>query len=358
MHMGLMEINTMIGCRVDCDFCPQTLLMDKYSSQNKIENVSYGNPSFMSFETFKTCLDKMPKSLRIIFSGYTEPFLNPECIKMIIYTHNSGRPIEIFSTLVGLKLEDIDQFKHIPFTNFHIHLPDAKMFAKIAVNKNYIAVLKKLLTSNIKNIQAMIMGPLHPKIKEILGTDIEPSEMISRAGNVEIVKNNFKRKLGPLVCHRGSYADLEDRLDVSVLLPNGDVSLCCNDYGLQNILGNLLKTDYVSLFQSDAFKKIREKMKSHDSDIICRNCHEAMPESELIERRKIKNDYTNDKTALSIIHLYQKLLQRYPDKVGFNHFYSKISNNELTIQGLEDIISQSTEYTNTRPIKLGLKHFS
>jgi radical SAM protein with 4Fe4S-binding SPASM domain len=160
------------------------------------------------------------------------------------------------------------------------------------------------------------------------------------------------------VCHRGSYADLEDRLDVSVLLPNGDVSLCGQDYGLQNILGNLLKTDYVSLFQSDTFKKIREKMKSHDSDIICRNCHEAMPESELIERRKIKNDYVNDKTALSIIHLYQKLLQRYPDKVGFNHFYSKISNDELTIQGLEDIISQSTEYTNTRPIKLGLKHFS
>jgi len=112
------------------------------------------------------------------------------------------------------------------------------------------------------------------------------------------------------------------------------------------------------LFQSDTFKKIREKMKSHDSDIICRNCHEAMPESELIERRKIKNDYANDKTALSIIHLYQKLLQRYPDKDGFNYFYSKISNNELTIQGLEDIINQSTEYTHFSPIKLGLKHFS
>jgi hypothetical protein len=257
-----------------------------------------------------------------------------------------------------LKLEDIDQFKHIPFTNFHIHLPDAKMFAKIAVNKNYIAVLKKLLTSDIKNLMAMTMGPLHPKIKEILVTDIEQSEMISRAGNVEIVKNNFKRKLGPLVCHRGSSADLEDRLDVNVLLPNGDVSLCCNDYGLQNILGNLLKTDYVSLFQSDTFKKIREKMKAHDSDIICRNCHEAMPESELIERRKIKNDYANDETALSIIQLYQKLLQRYPDKVGFNYFYSKISNDELTIQGLEDVINQSTEYIHSRPVKLDLKHFS
>ena len=356
--MGHMEINTMIGCRVDCDFCPQTLLMDKYSSLANIENISYGNPSFMSFADFKTCLDKIPKEMEVSFGGYSEAFLNPECAKMIVYTHNSGHPVEVYSTLVGMTFEDIKQIEHIPFNIFLIHLPDEPMYAKIAVNKNYIAVLKKLLTSDIKNLTAMTMGPLHPKIKEILVTDIEQSEMISRAGNVEIVKNNFKRKLGPLVCHRGSYADLEDRLDVNVLLPNGDVSLCCNDYGLQNILGNLLKTDYASLFQSDAFKKIREKMKSHDSDIICRNCHEAMPESELIERRNIKNDYANDKTALSIIHLYQKLLQRYPDKDGFNYFYSKISNNELTIQGLEDIISQSTEYTNTRPIKLGLKHFS
>ena len=47
----------MIGCRVDCDFSPQTLLMDKYSSLANIENISNGNPSFMSFADFKTCLD-------------------------------------------------------------------------------------------------------------------------------------------------------------------------------------------------------------------------------------------------------------------------------------------------------------
>jgi hypothetical protein len=29
------------------------------------------------------------------------------------------------------------------------------------------------------------------------------------------------------------------RLNKGVLLPNGSVSICCNDYGLKNILGNL-----------------------------------------------------------------------------------------------------------------------
>ena len=199
--MGHMEINTMIGCRVDCDFCPQPLLMDKYSSRANIENVSYGNPSFMSFDDFKTCLDKIPKEVIISFGGYSEAFLNPECIKMIVYTHNSGHPIEIYSTLVGMKLEDIKQIEHIPFIVFLLHLPDEPMYAKIAVNKNYIAVLKELLSSNIKNIQAMTMGPLHSKIKEVLDTDIEEQKMNSRAGVLENVKPEFKKKLGPLSCN-------------------------------------------------------------------------------------------------------------------------------------------------------------
>ena len=64
--MGHMEINTMIGCRVDCDFCPQTLLMNEYSSRANVEDLSYGNPVLMSFENFKTCLDKIPKKWKLV----------------------------------------------------------------------------------------------------------------------------------------------------------------------------------------------------------------------------------------------------------------------------------------------------
>ena len=349
--MGHIEINTTVGCRVDCDFCPQTLLMDKYSSQANIENVSYGNPVLMSFENFKTCLDKLPKEVTISFGGLSEPFLNPECSKMIVYAHESEHSISVFSTLVGMTLEDVKQLEHIPFVTFVIHLPDEPMYAKIAVNKNYIEVLKKLLSSNIKNIKGMTMGPLHPKIKEVLDTEIEEDVMISRAGNLENVKNNFKKKLGPLSCNIASKQSLEDKLDYNQLLPNGDVILCCNDYGLQNILGNLLESDYESLFHSEAFKKIREKMKSHDSDIICRNCEESIPESELIERRNIVKNYSGNSSANSLIQLYQNLLGRSPDKEGFDYFYSKISNGELTIQNVEGSIKESYEYTSSNPNK-------
>ena len=195
------------------------------------------------------------------------------------------------------------------------------------------------------------MGPLHSKIKEVLDTEIEEDVMISRAGNLDNVKPTAK-KLGPVTCNLASKQSLEDKLDYNVLLPNGDVSLCCMDYGLQNILGNLLESDYESLFHSEAFEKIWKKMKSQDSDIICRNCEESILESELIERRNIVKNYSGNSSANSLIQLYQNLLGRLPDKEGFDYFYSKISNGELTIQNVEDSIKESFEYGATRKPKI------
>jgi len=180
--------------------------------------------------------------------------------------------------------------------------------------------------------------------------------MISRAGNLENVKPEFKKKLGPLSCNMVSKKSLEDELNHNVLLPNGDVVLCCMDYGLQNILGNLLKSDYESLFHNEQYEKIRKKMKAQDSDLICRNCDEAISENELDERRKIVKDYSGDKLASSLIQLYQNLLGRFPDKEGFDYFYDKLTNNELTIQDIEDSIKKSFEHGSTRRPKIYLKN--
>jgi hypothetical protein len=89
-------------------------------------------------------------------------------------------------------------------------------------------------------------------------------------------------------------------------------------------------------------------MKDQDSDIICRNCDEAISENELDERRKIAKDYSGDKLGSSLIQLYQNLLGRFPDKEGFDYFYDKLTNNELTIQDIEDSIKKSFEHGSTQ----------
>ena len=59
----------------------------------------------------------------------------------------------------------------------------------------------------------------------------------------------------------------------NVLLPNGDVILCCMDYGLKNVLGNLLSMDYDELFRGPAFRKVCAGFKDPSLKTLCQVVH-------------------------------------------------------------------------------------
>ena len=65
----------------------------------------------------------------------------------------------------------------------------------------------------------------------------------------------------------------------------------------------------------------------------------------------LTQDYSNNPIALSIIQLYQTLLGRFPDKPGFDFFYSKMSSSELNLKDIETQMKQSPEY-NSLPHEL------
>jgi hypothetical protein len=71
----------------------------------------------------------------------------------------------------------------------------------------------------------------------------------------------------PIKC---SYTDFYDH---NVLLPNGDVYLCCMDYSLKHKLGNLLTTDYYDLFGLIDLRTSNMQYRCDGS--ICRNCSRA-----------------------------------------------------------------------------------
>jgi len=351
--MAKLEISTNVACRVQCDFCPQELHIEQYSSKNQLENISYGKPAQMSFDTFTKCLSTIPKSVIISFAGYTEPWLNPDCSKMIIHAYKKGHTIEVFTTLVGMKLEDIALIKHVKFSVFHLHLPDNENIAKIAVNQNYLDILKQLLLE-IPNVTGMSMGYLHPKIKFSSNTVLTPDVMINRANNVKIVKPN-ERQSGHLVCNKASKLDLVDIVDINVLLPNGDVSLCHMDYGLKHILGNLLVLSYDSLFKSSQYLEFHKKQKSFDSDVLCRFCPEAIPQSELTHKQNLKShieNNVNSKVTEAIIKLFEDTLDRFPDKDGFDYFYNQLTIGKFSLSDVKEMIEKSPEYISVHPLKL------
>lgn len=265
-----MSITTVIGCRVQCAFCPQVLLMDRYEEKNNVGKITWGEPIMMTFETFKICIDKIPTNVPIYFAAFAEPWLNPECTKMMLYAYQKGHRIGVYTTLVGMKTEDVDQFKHIPFEVFDIHLPDVQKYAKIAITNQFLEVLERL-SQEIPNVTYMSMEDVPTQIEQIIGKNkLQDSFMHNRAGNNEL-GHKTPKKYGPLLCGLASKNGV-NLLNQNELLPNGDVALCCMDYGLDHILGNLVTSNYEDLFKSEEFHRVQQKLAAQDSDIMCRKC--------------------------------------------------------------------------------------
>lgn len=245
-----LEITTSIpekGCVVDCVFCPQRLLEKAYTGKR-----------IMTLEDFKRMIDTVPLDVRITFSGFVEPWMNKYCTDMVLYAHERGHPISVFTTGIGMSVEDIEAIAHIPFAGdpnggFTLHLPDSEMLAKHPITPGYMKLLEwiKENHSRIQNFTTMNMGKyVHPAVKHLF--DWAPSyQMWDRAGNLSresLLKpellgikdrwNKVQHTDGPRTC------GCVENLYHNVLLPNGDISLCCMDYGLDNIIGNLNTQTY------------------------------------------------------------------------------------------------------------------
>ena len=61
-------------------------------------------------------------------------------------------------------------------------------------------------------------------------------------------------------------------MEKGVLLPNGDVQLCCMDFGLKHKLGNLNVDTYLDLYHSKEFLRVMEAMSDESEYLICRKC--------------------------------------------------------------------------------------
>ncbi|UCE19903.1 MAG: SPASM domain-containing protein [Gemmatimonadota bacterium] len=257
--MPKLEITTKIGCTIDCNYCPQPRLISNYRKRSHIFD--------MSMDVFRKCIDKVPSHVNIHFSGMSEPWLNHECTKMFLYANERGHKILASTTLMGMYTEDIELLEKMHFTAFNVHLPSAGDGGeKIEVDEQYLNLLERLLKSRIRINLRFLGETLHSDINTFLKNKrIEHVQIHTRAKNREI-KNVPQPPVrhGVIGCRRN--------FRQNVLLPNGDVVLCCMDYGLQHVLGNLLRENYESLFHSPEFLKIKAGLNNEKIDILCREC--------------------------------------------------------------------------------------
>lgn len=275
-----MEFTTSIdvnnGCVVDCVYCPQRTLQQSYSGEK-----------FLSLENFKLAVDKIPQEIRITFAGFTEPFLNPACTDMILYAHEKGHAVSVFTTGIGMRVKDFKRIKHIPFAGqpnggFTLHVPDADYKAKHPITDEYIELIEYMYMrwrkNELINFNVMAMGKPHESVAHLWSAPSVPT-MWSRSGNLfhealfkpELMNRSHEFNAvyhgeQPMTCK------CVEELYHNVMLPNGDVSLCCMDYGLKHIIGNLFEQTYEEVVP-----------KRHTCFDLCRFCENGVRPPEKVE---------------------------------------------------------------------------
>ena len=266
-----LEITTKVGCSVNCKYCPQNKFLKAYHGQME-----------MSIDDFKTCVDKLPSDLMIVFSGFVEPFLAKDTVQMIQYANNQGRKIFLNTTLVGMTKSKFDQVKNIPFERVILHLPDKNNYAHIPTTEEYFELLQYIITTKKVDGKCFIdkansQYEPNERAYNIVKNYVDVDWVIhDRAGNLSYdeLKNQeckHKRQLTTILRCETSMT-----LSQNILLPNGDVVLCCNDFGLQHVLGNLKIETYEDIKNSNEMKHIVDVMNGNVGEILCQKCHWAI----------------------------------------------------------------------------------
>lgn len=231
--MATLEITTIIGCSNRCDYCPQDILLREYKGKK-----------LMTLEDFKLILKNVPFNVQIDFTGFSEAFLNPESSEMMRHSINSGYRTVLYTTLSGFTDKDINVLRGLHFNDLVFHLykgynkeefdKKAQKFEQFIHKPNRIAILD--------NNNGYINTPVW-----------------SRAGNT----------FGTMPL-KGKYrcAFAGKLFDHNVVLPNGDVYICCMDYSLKHKIGNLFETHY-DILDRNSLYILSEK---EDSESICRKC--------------------------------------------------------------------------------------
>lgn len=344
-----LELSLTIGCRLDCDYCPQRLLLAKYYGEDK------ARVRKLSFENFKTVLDKVHPGATLSFCGMSEPFHNEECADMIVYAYERGYKICLNTTLVGMTVSDFEKIKNVQFENFILHIPDRDNHSKFVITDEYLKLLK-LVNDNIKIDYYSCHGEVHKALEDIIDKEKYAGITLgNRAGNLEVEDFKEISHKGRIICYHGSEQEVGGW--IPVMFPDGSLVLCCQDYGMKHILGNLITQTWSEICNGDEYKKFKKGLEDESVDILCRKCGDAKQVEMLpsMQLKKIVSDVkngvvANNEISTAVLDIVDKFAKADNicvfglGKFWRDHFYQEYWNEGLNVTIFSD---NNTELQNT-----------
>lgn len=264
------DITTRVGCSVNCRYCPQDVFLKQYYKNDKSREF------LLSMETLIQCVEHMPENAAFQFGGFAEPFLNPDCVELIREVCEMGRTVNLYTTLVGLNEEMLRKVMELPIDFVTLHVADEKEYARIPTTEEYYKMLELIVNYKRKDgrpFVGMCNAQAQPDKRTaeicIEGNYMISSSLLDRAGNLQgeglVSRSISTGKISCGVCGNG--------LNKNELLPDGTLLLCCMDYGMKHVLGNLKYQSYEEIIYGKEMISIKEGMKTDfNRDILCRRC--------------------------------------------------------------------------------------
>jgi len=261
-----LELSLTIGCKLDCLYCPQKLLLSKYYVGDKTQERQ------LNYENFVKVLDEVEPGAVISFCGMSEPFHNNRCADMICYAYQKGYRIALLTTLVGMTREDFEKIKDIKFESFVLHIPDAEGHSHFEITDEYLSLLEAV-NKSINIDYYSCHGTVSPVVESLIDKKKYAGiELGDRAGNLETAKKELYVS-GRIVCYHGSEKQVGGW--TPVMLPDGRLVLCCQDYGMKHVLGNLINQTWNEIIEGEEYKKIIRGWDDDSIDTLCRKCGDA-----------------------------------------------------------------------------------
>ncbi len=254
---SIIEVSTLATCPLRCSYCPQDKL-----------GAAYKGPEMLTLEMFARCLDNTVPGDAIHFSGFTEPSVNPQIVEFIEMAINRGHRVKVYTTGRGLNVAKAERVAKLDLDLLMLHLPDEA--GHLSHSTNNVAVLEAL--SKHPNAQCMAMGnQAHADVGHIWeALPKNYGAMHDRAGNLGLIEL-------PKLNHKGAIkCGAAPQLDHPVLLPNGNLALCCCDYSLAHIVGNLAESPLSEIMGGREIQRVMELQRG-GGDVICRSCAYAVP---------------------------------------------------------------------------------
>ena len=270
-----LEITPIIGCRVNCRFCPQDLLIRTYFAEDK------NRKRIMTPDDFEMFLKHTPDNCGIMFAGMAEPFLNIHCTKLLQMACEAGRVVRLYTTLEGASEKDVDDILKLPLQFVGLHIADKMNYAHITISEQYYQLVEKLLNAKKINSNESFIDDItaqaepDDRINEMCKGRFEIITSVQdRAGNLEgdeVEKRDYKLTNEKFTC---CYCGPE--VNNHVVLPDGTLLLCQMDYGMKHVMGNLVVNTFDELRQSNIIKNVMEAMRgNHTCELLCDTCLNA-----------------------------------------------------------------------------------